>query len=211
MSLLRRRTEWRVERGSCCWRRSRSWRRKWMATWIGYAKQVHLSVILLYSEDVQRIKNNRKIISDQTLRMILNFRGSCVGRGEDEQERQTKNHGRLVFWGNFDYSVQNIIWFWSFLVRRVLAEGKRKVVSEEDELKAASGIMLTLKKFKFWVRRMCKQQWWFWLVIILVFLNTCTVAVEHHNQPEWLTECLCKYYFNNNFSTFNILFQFMPS
>ena len=77
-------------------------------------------------------------------------------------------------------------------VRRVLAEGKRKVVSEEDELKAASGIMLTLKKFKFWVRRMCKQQWWFWLVIILVFLNTCTVAVEHHNQPEWLTECLCK-------------------
>merc|ERR1719362_661927 len=75
-------------------------------------------------------------------------------------------------------------------VRRVLAEGKRKVVSEEDELKAASGIMLTLKKFKFWVRRMCKQQWWFWLVIILVFLNTCTVAVEHHNQPEWLTDCL---------------------
>ena len=97
MSLLRRRTEWRVERGSCCWRRSRSWRRKWMATWIGYAKQVALSVILLYSEDVQRIKNNRNIITDQTLRMILNFRGSCVGRGEDEQERQTKNHGRWVF------------------------------------------------------------------------------------------------------------------
>ena len=53
--------------------------------------------------------------------------------------------------------------------------------------------MLTLKKFKFWVRRMCKQQWWFWLVIILVFLNTCTVAVEHYNQPQWLTEFLCKY------------------
>ena len=56
-----------------------------------------------------------------------------------------------------------------------------------------SGLMLTLKKFKFWVRRMCKQQWWFWLVIILVFLNTCTVAVEHYNQPDWLTEFLCKY------------------
>jgi voltage-dependent calcium channel L type alpha-1D len=55
------------------------------------------------------------------------------------------------------------------------------------------GLMLTLKKFKFWVRRMCKQQWWFWLVIILVFLNTCTVAVEHYNQPLWLTEFLCKY------------------
>ena len=53
--------------------------------------------------------------------------------------------------------------------------------------------MLTLKKFKFWVRRMCKQQWWFWLVIILVFLNTCTVAVEHYNQPDWLTDFLCKF------------------
>ena len=33
---------------------------------------------------------------------------------------------------------------------------------------------------------------WFWFVIVLVFLNTCTVAVEHYNQPEWLTEWLCK-------------------
>ena len=39
---------------------------------------------------------------------------------------------------------------------------------------------------------MCKQQWWFWLVLLLVFLNTCTVAIEHYNQPEWLTEFLCK-------------------
>ena len=33
---------------------------------------------------------------------------------------------------------------------------------------------------------------WFWFVIVLVFLNTCTVAVEHYNQPAWLTEFLCK-------------------
>ena len=32
-----------------------------------------------------------------------------------------------------------------YLVRRVLAEGKRKVVSEEDELKAASGFLPTKK------------------------------------------------------------------
>jgi len=43
------------------------------------------------------------------------------------------------------------------------------------------------------IRRMCKQQWWFWLVIVLVFLNTCTVAVEHYNQPGWLSEFLCKW------------------
>ena len=44
------------------------------------------------------------------------------------------------------------------------------------------------------IRKMCKMQWWFWTVILMVFLNTCTVAVEHYNQPQWLTEFLCKYY-----------------
>ena len=39
---------------------------------------------------------------------------------------------------------------------------------------------------------MCKQQWWFWLVVTLVFLNTCTVAVEHYGQPAWLTNFLGK-------------------
>ena len=42
------------------------------------------------------------------------------------------------------------------------------------------------------VRKMCKQQWWFWLVVTLVFLNTCTVAVEHYGQPFWLTNFLGK-------------------
>jgi hypothetical protein len=26
----------------------------------------------------------------------------------------------------------------------------------------------------------------FWVVVTLVFLNTCVLATEHHNQPEWL-------------------------
>ena len=29
-------------------------------------------------------------------------------------------------------------------------------------------------------------------MIVLVFLNTCTVAIEHYNQPQWLTDFLCK-------------------
>ena len=35
---------------------------------------------------------------------------------------------------------------------------------------------------------------WFWFVIVLVFLNTCTVAVEHYNQPDWLTDFLSKFW-----------------
>ena len=26
----------------------------------------------------------------------------------------------------------------------------------------------------------------FWFIIILVLLNTCVLATEHYNQPEWL-------------------------
>merc|ERR1719412_2063249 len=46
------------------------------------------------------------------------------------------------------------------------------------------------KRFRFFIRRICKTSAWFWFVIVLVFLNTCTVAVEHYNQPKWLTEFL---------------------
>ena len=37
-------------------------------------------------------------------------------------------------------------------------------------------------------RQVCKSQWMFWLIICLVFLNTCVLATEHHNQPPWLDE-----------------------
>merc|ERR1711970_1531073 len=37
-------------------------------------------------------------------------------------------------------------------------------------------------------RKICKSQWMFWLIVILVFLNTCVLATEHHNQPEWLDD-----------------------
>ena len=26
----------------------------------------------------------------------------------------------------------------------------------------------------------------FWVVVTLVFLNTCVLATEHHHQPDWL-------------------------
>lgn len=55
---------------------------------------------------------------------------------------------------------------------------------------AKSEFAASIRRTRIIIRRLCKQQWWFWLVITLVFLNTCTVAVEHYNQPHWLTEFL---------------------
>lgn len=42
------------------------------------------------------------------------------------------------------------------------------------------------------VRRGIKTQAFYWFVILLVFLNTVCVAVEHKGQPEFLTDFLCK-------------------
>merc|ERR1740131_208846 len=51
------------------------------------------------------------------------------------------------------------------------------------------------KSFEKWNRKMrrearkiCKSQWMFWLIVILVFLNTCVLATEHHDQPLWLDD-----------------------
>ncbi|XP_022652390.1 voltage-dependent calcium channel type A subunit alpha-1-like isoform X3 [Varroa destructor] len=48
------------------------------------------------------------------------------------------------------------------------------------------------KRFRFMIRRVVKTQPFYWTVIVLVFLNTACVAVEHHKQPEWL-ETFLKY------------------
>ncbi|XP_028033528.1 voltage-dependent calcium channel type A subunit alpha-1 isoform X3 [Bombyx mandarina] len=46
------------------------------------------------------------------------------------------------------------------------------------------------KRFRFWIRHTVKTQWFYWSVIVLVLFNTICVAVEHYNQPEWLTSFL---------------------
>ena len=55
-------------------------------------------------------------------------------------------------------------------------------------LKAASPRLIPSSRFV--IRGIVKRQSFYWFVIILVFLNTCCVAVEHYDQPEWLSEFL---------------------
>jgi voltage-dependent calcium channel P/Q type alpha-1A len=46
------------------------------------------------------------------------------------------------------------------------------------------------RRLRFFIRRMIKTQGFYWGVIVLVFLNSICVAVEHNNQPDWLTDFL---------------------
>ncbi|XP_033643023.1 voltage-dependent P/Q-type calcium channel subunit alpha-1A-like isoform X11 [Asterias rubens] len=48
------------------------------------------------------------------------------------------------------------------------------------------------KRLRFTVRHMVKTQAFYWLVIILVFLNTVCVAIEHYEQPDWLDDFLTR-------------------
>ncbi|XP_041481260.1 voltage-dependent calcium channel type A subunit alpha-1-like isoform X7 [Lytechinus variegatus] len=46
------------------------------------------------------------------------------------------------------------------------------------------------KRLRFAIRHAVKTQAFYWLVIVLVFLNTICVAIEHYNQPHWLEQFL---------------------
>ena len=57
---------------------------------------------------------------------------------------------------------------------------------------AKSNWGLKVRRARIRIRKMCKTQWWFWTVLTMVAMNTVSVMVEHYNQPQWLTDALCK-------------------
>ena len=38
------------------------------------------------------------------------------------------------------------------------------------------------------VRRLVKHEAFFWVVVVVVLLNTVSLATKHYDQPVWLTE-----------------------
>uniref|UniRef100_A0A3Q4A9Q4 Voltage-dependent L-type calcium channel subunit alpha n=1 Tax=Mola mola TaxID=94237 RepID=A0A3Q4A9Q4_MOLML len=61
-----------------------------------------------------------------------------------------------------------------------------------DDRSSCCGPLRQWRRWNRFCRRKCraavKSVMFYWLVIILVFLNTLTIASEHYNQPDWLTE-----------------------
>lgn len=67
--------------------------------------------------------------------------------------------------------------------------------SKIPETSCWKSVFLPSRQWRRWnrfCRRKCraavKSVVFYWLVIILVFLNTLTISSEHYNQPDWLTE-----------------------
>ena len=74
----------------------------------------------------------------------------------------------------------------------LLKKKKAPGLALKKKFKKNSDFWAYEKKIRFWIRKTVKKQWFYWFVIILVFFNTFAVAVEHYNQPKWLTEFLRK-------------------
>ncbi|XP_046803060.1 voltage-dependent calcium channel type A subunit alpha-1 [Lucilia cuprina] len=55
---------------------------------------------------------------------------------------------------------------------------------------SCTGFWRKEKSFRYWIRKTVKKQWFYWFVIVLVFLNTVCVAVEHYGQPKYLSDFL---------------------
>uniref|UniRef100_A0A669F6Q5 Voltage-dependent L-type calcium channel subunit alpha n=1 Tax=Oreochromis niloticus TaxID=8128 RepID=A0A669F6Q5_ORENI len=64
--------------------------------------------------------------------------------------------------------------------------------STETQGKCVCARVRQWRRWNRFCRRKCraavKSVTFYWLVIILVFLNTLTISSEHYNQPDWLTE-----------------------
>ncbi|MGH0140174.1 UNVERIFIED_CONTAM: hypothetical protein FKN15_070501 [Acipenser sinensis] len=61
---------------------------------------------------------------------------------------------------------------------------------EEEHTDCCAGFTRQLRRWNRACRRRCrvavKSVTFYWLVLLLVFLNTLTIASEHYNQPDWL-------------------------
>ncbi|KAK3536780.1 hypothetical protein QTP86_025090, partial [Hemibagrus guttatus] len=72
------------------------------------------------------------------------------------------------------------------------ASDTESVTTEKDEKKCCGSLCRRWRRWNRFCRRKCrlavKSVPFYWLVIILVFLNTLTISSEHYNQPDWLTE-----------------------
>ena len=82
------------------------------------------------------------------------------------------------------------IYFVLYLSAELLKKKKAPGLAKGRKFKKNSDFWMYEKKIRFWIRKTIKKQWFYWFVILLVFFNTCSVAVEHYDQPKWLTEFL---------------------
>lgn len=130
--------------------------------------------------DLQKLKE-KKQIEDAYKNYILWIRQAEIGAGGDDEDDENRSNG----------------------------EGKDENASIEHNAEKEKGekaricvcCLQLIKRFQHYnhqlrrqIHAFVKSQGFYWLVIVLVFLNTLVLASEFHKQPKWLDtfQCECK-------------------
>ncbi|KAM9444177.1 calcium channel, voltage-dependent, L type, alpha 1D subunit, a [Clarias gariepinus] len=151
--------------------------------------------------DFQKLREKQQMEED--LRGYLDW----ITQAEDidpdnEDEEDGSKHNRVTLADIMNKKKKGLGWFShsSDTHASVPASDTESVNTEKAEEKCCDPLCQKISKSKFsrrWRRwnRFCRRNCrvavksipFYWMVIILVFLNTLTIASEHYNQPNWLT------------------------
>jgi voltage-dependent calcium channel L type alpha-1D len=102
--------------------------------------------------------------------------------GEDEENNNDGNKGGDMYGENEGGDGENV-------------EGEN---DESDKKQGACALCMKRivhlnNSLKRKIHKMVKSQFFYWLIIVLVFLNTIIVAVEFHKQPKFMDDFQCKF------------------
>eukprot|EP00794_Sanderia_malayensis_P016249 gene16249-17890_t len=143
-----------------------------------------------FAKERERVENRReflKVRQGQQIDRAFNDYMNWLTKAEEviieEEEREAqelkKREKEKGIEGNFGMT-------------NILAKGMNTKKSFRLNLKNNESLSLRFQRknklIRLRVRRIVKHPAFYWSVIICVFLNTVSVAVQHYNQPQWLTQ-----------------------
>jgi len=66
-------------------------------------------------------------------------------------------------------------------------------------------LKLYIRKFRVRLKKIVKHDYFFWLVIFMVAINTIIMATKHYQQPDWLADVQSKMICKGAYQTFSII------
>jgi voltage-dependent calcium channel L type alpha-1D len=143
--------------------------------------------------DLQKLKEKRQI-EDAYKNYILWIRQAEIGAGEDDETGSQSDLNKL----NGENGAG--------MIGDGQTEGGES--GENTKRRACFCIFQLWRRFQHTnhllrrrIHRMVKSQFFYWLVIVLVFLNTLVLASEFHKQPRWMDDFQCNSQIRSLFMT----------
>lgn len=139
--------------------------------WICKAEEVILAEERTTEEERNHIMEARRRAANKRKKLTLSGKSKSMETDEDEEEQDEE----------------------TYLSDSRKRFGLTQATAIRSRLRDTGGCKTFWrceKRVRFFIRSTVKKQWFYWFVILLVFFNTLCVAVEHYQQPRWLSEFL---------------------